>query len=357
MKLKIFIPDFKEKIERKICVPPLHPFVTNNLSFEQRIERFGNWIALIEMVDTIDECDIVMPAFYVNYYYTNKKVKTLLEINQSANNASKLTICWTNGDWGITPSLKKFHLYRYSGYLSKNDGNQFCIPYFVMDPLYKYYGGQLPVHSFKPDKPVIGFCGRSSADLFSLCMDIAKNRRRDVLRIMGLWHEDTDNVYGTSFKRFKMLKELEKSDLVETNFIRYRKFGGNRSSGDKEKLKEIYYQNMKESVYVLCYRGWGNYSLRLYETMAAGKIPVLISSDNNLPFEEKIDWKIFPVIDQVHSKNIAESVALFHSQLSNHDFVDLQYKARNIWEEYLSYNGFMQHWIEQYAVINNIKSH
>ncbi|MEP7320113.1 MAG: hypothetical protein ABI921_15255, partial [Panacibacter sp.] len=266
MNLKIFVPDIQHKIERKICVLPLIPFVTNDLSQEQRIERFGGWINRIQFVDAVEDCDIVMPAHYVNYYASRKKLKVLAQMNNAASHAGKPTVCWTNGDWGVTPKLNHFHLYRLSGYHSSNEGNQFCYPFFLgNDPLHKYYRGILPVHKQKPEKPLIGFCGRASKDMLSTGMDIAKNLGRAALKIAGRWPEDTEQFYGSSSRRYTMLKALQKSPLVETNFILHKAFkGGERNAEDRKRLSELFYTNMKQSHYIFCYRGWGNYSIRLY---------------------------------------------------------------------------------------------
>jgi hypothetical protein len=356
MKLKIFIPDFNEEINKKICVPPLYPFVSTDIPQEKRIQTYGEWLTDIELVDSIEKSDIVMPGYYVNYYYSQHKVKQLRKINKAASEASKLTVCYTNGDWGITPPLKNFHLYRFGGYLSKNKGNQFCHPFFLPhDPLTQYFNNILPVSTVKPQKPIIGFCGRASNNLVSVATDTIKNIGRLALKAINRWHEDIEIFSASSLRRFHMLNEIEQSDFVQTNFIRYDKFlGGGISFADKENQRQIFYRNIKESHYIFCYRGWGNYSIRLYETMASGRIPVIVTSNNNLPFSNKINWKIFPMVNEADSKNIAGIVSAFHAKLSEAEFVALQLKAREIWREYFTYKGFMQKWVDGY-VINKTK--
>jgi hypothetical protein len=352
MRLKIFVPDYKQRKKNPSLVPLLQPFYRNNFSFEERISKFGEWIKQIELVDTIKQCDIVVPAYYVNFYYANSLKKELLQINKLAYSTYKLTVCWTNGDWGITPNLSNFHLYRYSGYLSRNPGNQFCCPYFYnIDPLPTFYNGILPLHLSKPKTPIIGFCGRASKNQFNSIVDISKNIARKGLKFINLRHEDFEKYYGSSFKRSQMLSMLEKSNLVETNFIKLKKYaGGADIAGLDKELSRIFFQNMKESHYIFCFRGWGNFSHRLYETMSAGRIPIIISSDNNIPFSDKINWNIFPIINLKDAKYIDEKVACFHSNIEEEAFVNLQLKARKIWEDYLQYKGFMNKIVDQYLV-------
>jgi hypothetical protein len=352
MKLKIFVHDFKLKNNKKTWVPPLHPFISSNLTLEKKIEKYGKWFINVQIVDTIEKSDIVMPAQYVNYYFYGKKINELLKFNEAAYNSYKYSVCFTNGDWGVTPPLKNFHLYRFGGYLSKNNGNQFCMPFFLRnDPIDAYYNGTLSIHKIKPDRPVIGFCGRASNNLVNVATDVTKNVRRLTLKLVNRWPEDIEIFQGSSFKRFQMLKEIERSDLIDTNFIIYNKFqGGGESVEDKEKQRKIFFQNIKESHYTFCYRGWGNYSIRLYETMASGRIPIIVTSNNNFPFTGKINWDLFPIIKDSNSKNIAKIVADYHSKLTNEQFVALQLAARKIWEDYLTYKGFMQKWVDNYIL-------
>jgi hypothetical protein len=352
MKLKVFVPDMPVQLSRKTCTPFLYSFIATDLNNHERREKYGDWINLIEMVGSVNDCHVVIPAYHLNYYYAEKKTTELFKINNNAADALKLTVCFTIGDWGITPSLKNFHLYRLGGYASENEGNRFCMPFFLgNDPVEKYFGGVFNIHQTKTDKPIIGFCGRASDNLLSALIDIAKNIRRAILKIAGRRNEDMDWTFGTSRKRFKMLRRIKRSGLVQTNFILNKSFGGGKT---KQALLNQFYANMNESQYIFCYRGWGNFSIRLYETLACGRIPVIIKTDNNLPFAKEIDWNMFPVIEAADAKNIAQQLLSFHSKLSNEQFVGLQYKSRELWEKYMTYKGFMTNIITGYLSANKI---
>ena len=52
-----------------------------------------------------------------------------------------------------------------------------------------------------------------------------------------------------------------------------------------------FYENMVSSDYIVCVRGGGNFSVRLYETLAMGRIPIFINTDCLLPLNKSIDWK------------------------------------------------------------------
>ncbi|NEP12115.1 MAG: exostosin family protein [Symploca sp. SIO2C1] len=111
---------------------------------------------------------------------------------------------------------------------------------------------------------------------------------------------------------------------------------------------------MIQSDYILCCRGSGNYSYRLYETLCMGRIPIFINTDCTLPYDFLIDWKEYCVwieeseIDQASSKLID-----FHNSLSEKDFINLQYKCREIWLKWLSPEGFFSnfyHHLPQFKI-------
>ena len=56
-------------------------------------------------------------------------------------------------------------------------------------------------------------------------------------------------------------------------------------------MRQEYIDHLMRNDYILCPRGGGNYSHRVYETMAAGRIPVLIDTDLVMPFPDVIPWQ------------------------------------------------------------------
>ena len=69
-----------------------------------------------------------------------------------------------------------------------------------------------------------------------------------------------------------------------------------------------------DSDYCLSLRGKGNYSFRLYEIFAMGRIPLFIDTDCVLPFEDEIDWKRHCCwVDQSDLGRADEIVAQFHA--------------------------------------------
>ena len=101
------------------------------------------------------------------------------------------------------------------------------------------------------------------------------------------------------------------------------------------------------------FRGTGNFSMRFYETLCLGRIPIFVDTDCVLPYDFSLDWKQHCVwIDRSEIPFIAEKVADFHAALSPDDFIDLQRGNRELWEERLSTEGFYSHFYEHLGVLN-----
>ena len=63
-----------------------------------------------------------------------------------------------------------------------------------------------------------------------------------------------------------------------------------------------------QSIFTLCPRGYGPTSFRLYESINLGSIPIYISDDFLLPYQDKIEWDKLALlikhddIDSIHEK-------------------------------------------------------
>jgi hypothetical protein len=79
--------------------------------------------------------------------------------------------------------------------------------------------------------------------------------------------------------RVRTLQTLYSAPNIETSFILRNQFMG----GATEQAKQEFYINMMQNHFTVCNRGAGNFSIRFYQTLAAGRIPVLLDTDILLP--------------------------------------------------------------------------
>jgi len=139
----------------------------------------------------------------------------------------------------------------------------------------------------------------------------------------------------TRFRR-RIIKTFESSTQVESNFIERNRFWG----GDPHNpnLVNSFYENLRTNEFNICQRGKGNYSMRFYQTLAVGRIPVLVNTDMELPLQSEILWNEFIVFEnserecverliECHREGKTEAMQarcaeVFRTRLSRHVFIE-----------------------------------
>lgn len=214
-------------------------------------------------------------------------------------------------DWEEPVAIPGITLFRTSLRRSQRSRDEHAMPSWSEDFLEQYAGGRLILRT-KRERPLVGFCGFPGGD------DPLDRVRR---------------VPQGEDPRPKAIRLLLTSSLVDTNFILRWRF---RSGG-----REPYVRNMLESDYVLCVRGAGNFSYRLYEALSCGRIPVFVDTDCVLPAEDIVDWSSVGIwVESDQLDEIDEIVRDHHASLSPESFIDLQENARRIWEQHLAPDAF-----------------
>jgi Exostosin family len=249
---------------------------------------------------------------------------------------------YDNADTGFTSfPIHDVIVVRGSLLRSRQTDREFGLPGFH-DDLITYAGGRLPLRR-KGGKPMVSFCGavireHPPKNLLWKTRRIAGSARRYKWRMQGRHEEDL-------FIRAEAVDALLEQDDVETSIVLRESGGGGAWSGfDAELFASIrheYVQNMIESDYVLCTRGDGNWSVRFYEALCLGRIPIFVDTDCVLPYDFLLPWRDYCVwIDRSQVKDIGALVGAFHESMSDRDFVDLQHECRRVWDEYVSPHGF-----------------
>lgn len=240
-------------------------------------------------------------------------------------------------------------VFRTSLYHSQREPTEFSMPAWSEDFVHKWLGGRLLIRQ-KRHKPVVGFCG-AAASFDRSWKTILKNALKRALRRLRRLPP-----HG-GYLRAKALRLLQENPYIETNFIlRDRFYGGAKDNLTRQQLRLEYVHNMVGSDYILCVRGVGNFSYRLYETLCSGRIPVFVNTDCVLPYDFLIQWKKYCVWVEEHEVDkIAERVVEFHERLSPSDFVELQHACRKLWEEWLSPEGFFANFYRHFEGNHRVK--
>jgi hypothetical protein len=236
-------------------------------------------------------------------------------------------------------------VFRGSLYASRRGRREFAFPLFH-DDVGASTGAALTVR--RKGRPIISFCGQLFRDQHEPPKTTAArarravgNARRFAWRLQGRHEEDL-------FVRAKAVDALLEQDAVATSIIvRESNAGGNWPNWDQsrwERARREFLENILDSDYVLCARGDGNCSIRVYETLCLGRIPVIVDTDLVMPYDFLLPWRDYGVwIDRSEVGNIGAKVAEFHEGLGEREFEDLQRECRRLWEQYLSPVGFFRH--------------
>ena len=307
------------------------------------LETAPQYLALTSLEDAQV---LVMPNNWV-VQGKNLEARHLAEV---AGETGKPLVIFFRGDYDDPVPVPNAVVFRTSLYRSTRGPQEFALPSWSEDFLERYHDGRLVLRP-KNTRPRVGFCGYASSSShrrFSLLSRIRGGPR--LLAALGIASENAETRLRT-----RVLDLLEQSRRVETNFVVRTAFwngairsdtSGRNVETDYTRMQEsrrAYVSNMRDSDYIVCMRGAGNFSFRLYETLSAGRIPVFIDTDCVLPFEPWLDWRSFCVwVPEKEIGDVASYVADFHARQSPAEFEELQRVCRRTWEQWLSPSGFFQ---------------
>ncbi len=226
---------------------------------------------------------------------------------------------------------------------------EFALPAWHENIVDTHLSGRLPLREYR-SKPVVSFCGIAART------DPPFKRRVKLAAISALkkigsyWPPPNDGIY----LRQLAMSQLKASPLVGTSFIvREDYFGGLMLDPTvKARVREEYVHNILDSDYVLCVRGWGNFSFRFFEAMSLGRTPVLIDTNCVLPLDFVHNYKNLCVIvpeDKLHE--LDQRVSEFHARFDHRTYRQHQESVRSFWVEWLSAEGFFRHLLAHWKAL------
>lgn len=340
-----FFSDFSNyKPEQRYQLNNIAKSFWNERSTEERKQVYGEWVELFEYTPDIAQADVCVLTYFWSYYLDSNAVPEALAEVEIAREHSKPLVVFSGWDSPANLPFDDVILFESSGYHS-TPGLRYhsAQPTFIADYIQQYCAGELQLRQKTP-KPVIGFCGQASLSPIQTAWRS--------LRLMWRQHQYRQGKdkwepapFETSSFRTRVLKAFEGKDGIKTNYLlRSQYHGGDTNDKDLQaRLKTEFVNNILNSDYTLCMRGGGNFSVRFYETLCLGRIPIFIDTDCLLPFQDEIDYKsIFPWIDVRDLPLAAEIVQDFHAKLSDGDFINLQKTCRKLWLEHMTPIGFYQ---------------
>ncbi len=290
------------------------------------------------LVERIEDADfVVLPYPYDRFRATNSaKVDMIIE---EAKGAGKPIIIDGSGDIEYPISIPNSVVLRISQYAYSKQPNEITVPGVAEDLLESYAGGQLQIRE-KSEKPVVGFTGWAN-------LSPKARLKLGVKELPILFGKLLDSRRGAERKgllfRIRALKALSRNARVQPNFTARATYSGHIKTiqGSVADNRREFVENLLNSDYALCVKGDANYSVRFYEALSLGRIPLFLDTACVLPLEDTLNYRDFCVfVDWRDIDRIGDILADFHAKLSPEAFKEMQRKARESYANYLRYDVF-----------------
>ena len=276
----LFLPLFSDEVINK----------DNDFKYSDWKNNISN---IVQYTTTPEEADVLV--------YPKKFDTSILKYIELAKQYNKKIYSFYNDDNDASTTIEDpLVLFRTSFYNSKRKNNEYAMPVWSQDLFVSDKSTRQ-----KTTKPTVGFCGYISHPIRKQSLDILNN-----------------NPY------------------INKNFISRDAFWG--GSPHNQNIRKEYINNIVDSDFILCSRGAGNFSYRLYETLSCGRIPIIIDTDCVYPCEDKIDWLGISIF-VTDLKNLNESLNLFWSAITEKEYIDLQKHIRNTYKKFIAPDGFTRY--------------
>ncbi len=330
--------------------PLLYPFwgnppATKKPLFKQIFERHTFDTSLYSITESIEEADMVFLPY--DHNTTLRNAPELLPLCEAAAmEAGKRLLIDGMGDLEQLVTIPDAIVLRYGGYRSSLHSNEIVMPLYTDDLLEAYCDGKLLIRE-KNSKPVIGFAGwavmGSVQELKTVLKELPTRLHSILYPEYRAWKK------GIFFRR-AALHMLQNSNRVITNFKTRDSYSGNTETAeaDPKLLQKEMVELLLASDYGLDVRGDANASMRLFEILSLGRIPVIIDTERNLPFSDVLNYNDFClVVDYNDLRRLPDILAEFHDRLSPEAFMTMQQKAREAYIQYFRVDAIMPHLIRE----------
>jgi hypothetical protein len=299
-----------------------------------RFDRYAEVGASFLRLTSLADCDV--GVFPQNWEAAGERAPELGDRFVAACREAGKTPVFFHGADPTDPLPVEGTILRASLIRSQRGPREFALPAWSEDFLERYLGGELRPRTRRA-RPVVGFCGNTLGGV--------PERRLGTSLLRGLrrTRAGTTRSLGGDHPRVLALQAVDRDRRLAPNLVLRGTFwvGALGDSESLMKARHEYVGNMLDSDYVLCVRGIGNFSYRLYETLSMGRIPVFVDTDCVLPLDFEIEWRDYCVwVDESEIDRIGDRVLEFHESLDDGEFEERQRACRRLWETHISPQGF-----------------
>lgn len=318
-------------------IPLLYPFWDNPLDkrrvpFQYALfERYGFDPAYYAITDNEEEADLVLMP-YAHNLVRRSMPQLFAECRATAGRLGKPLLVDGVGDIE-NPVPRDVLVLRYGGYRFSRTQNEIIVPPYANDLLELYCGGTARLREWQ-DIPTVGFSGWSS---LTVAQEVRTMLKELPDRLRGVFISRYRAKKKGVFFRRKALAIFKRSSEVALSVLVRSSYSGHvdTASNSAEVLRREFVDNLLQSDYGLDVRGDANASTRLFEILSLGRIPVIVDTERNLPFSDRVDYRSFSlIVDFRDLPHLAERIAAFHRSLTPEEFKAMQLRARDAFRNY-----------------------
>ncbi|MDB2389045.1 glycosyltransferase family 47 protein [Flavobacteriaceae bacterium] len=285
-----------------------------------------------ELTSDIYNSDVLIVPIDLNTFKKySSEYKKILSVSRSQN---KPLWYYIAGDSDQISKIELGYEFRLGGHQSKLSNKVITIPSFINDPYDQNLKVEFSVLN-KLEKPSIGFVGYADNSLITYMRGMGRLIFYSLIeRNFALLPMKERFFYGVH--RAKLLEILSRDNGLLTNFILRKKYRAGSSFGSENRkiTSDEFYHNIYENLFTFCIRGAGNFSVRFFQVLAMGRIPILFNTDCPLPLSDIIDWEkhILMVKDDM---DFGLQITKFFDNHSEEELKTIQINNRQLWITHL----------------------
>lgn len=322
---------------------------TREDSSDPRHGRFKSYYAIAQQLFQLSNKErakyAVLPFDYgktLEGQFSQRKAEEFIE--DAANHGLKtLVFCWRDSN-AVVP-FRHTIIYRTAPSKAFRDSEVHILPTWQEDFIHKYFSETFPTRPWKP-RPKVSFCGRATH-----MSDLSwKPKLKRTVREIKRWIFTGERRYPYLQLRTRAMELLHACPDIETDFVirsgfwgRHRDTSATVSNEERQKVRREYIDNIVNSDYVLVVRGAGNFSMRFFEALCCGRIPLIVDTNSLFPATGDIQiLSEFPSVRCKDLRRLPQILLEWHHDKASEFEAEL-YKARRIWEQWYKPESFFRH--------------
>jgi len=283
---------------------------------------------IFEIVDDYNYADFLLIPH--EYFAIEKNLGYLESFFKISKEIKKKVLVFDMSDFDKEISVPNAVVFRMAQYRGRLKENEIIMPAIIGD----IWEEKKMEPRKKTQKPIVSFCGWG--EIGGLKQKIKFFLKNIIKR--GPFKQ------GIYFRK-KALRMIERSKLVNKNLLVRTFYSGHKNTLaiPHEQARSEFLNNFDGGDLALSVKGDGNYSVRFYEALSAGRVPVFIDTDCVLPLENKLNYDEFMLrIDYKEINRLDQIIADFWQKISPEEFLEMQIKARRAYNDFLNISSFFK---------------